>query len=1138
MVSNPFSSLNKFLSVLLLSLMPGIGLMAQLDPANLKQYTENDGLPSGMVSNLVVDKMGFIWTGTSNGLARFDGYNFKRFYYNPNDSASIHGQVIWSLLEDRKGLIWVGASPSWLNAFDPSTRQFRHYQFKHLINNPSKTEPNVRAICQDKKGRLYFGVQTYFGDRITQGLLYKDEGDDSIKLFKAKGDTALFNILRLVSDSTGNVWVYCYGGIFKIDKNRELTSIANSEIRSQLEENDYPDDLKFDKRGHLWVITSNSVLIERDPATGNITYHRFKELQKNNVYGTPKTLFFDNNNDLWIGTNVGLCLLDKQNNKIIKFDTDPKKLGSLPVIEVVVDDFGNIWAATFNGGVLKYEHKIRLKSYSYSETDKNSLTGGWANKIREDANGKLWIATSGSERNSGINILDPRTGKLISRPFNTLFKDGKTRVSGILSLWEQSPGLMYLHTFKSGGGISYYSMTEGDKFLKLLDLPYLQDSVASTYHFIDSKQNEWLCTERGLYLRKNGSARSVLFDLGTMEGSTSSSNQVSRVVESSRHGMWIITDNGLFLYDKTGKILRYGYDRSKGDVFVTQDVNALYEAPDGTLWVGTWQGGLSHFDLSTKKIKTYTRDDGLPSMSIQSIIPDEKNNTLWLATFEGLSRLDLQSGQFNNFSLSDGIQSLMFADGSYVKTSTGLFVFGGSNGVTVFDPNEVNKSSIPPKVYITDLKLFNKSVLPGTGSILQKPIYETDSIELPHDQNNLSLEFIALHFSNPSKNRYTFKLDNYDTEWRETGDLHTAYYPGLAPGKYTFHVKAANDKGVWNEKGAVLFITVNPPWWRTTWAYLLYGLLFLLSAFGVDRYFRYRIVEKEREKNRTRELEQAKEIQKAYRNLEEAHEVLKSTQKQLVQSEKMASLGELTAGIAHEIQNPLNFVNNFSDVNGELSNELLAAAEKGDLDEVKQLALNIRDNEEKIKHHGERADSIVKSMLQHSRVSTGQKELIDINQLVEEYLNLSYHGIRARDKNFNTSLERQYDETAGKINIIPQEMGRVVLNLLNNAFYAVDEKKKKLGDSFMPQVSVSTKVESGKGPRTLIISVSDNGSGVSEQNREKILQPFFTTKPTGQGTGLGLSLSYDIVKSHGGDLTIESREGEGATFSIQLPYTT
>jgi signal transduction histidine kinase len=284
--------------------------------------------------------------------------------------------------------------------------------------------------------------------------------------------------------------------------------------------------------------------------------------------------------------------------------------------------------------------------------------------------------------------------------------------------------------------------------------------------------------------------------------------------------------------------------------------------------------------------------------------------------------------------------------------------------------------------------------------------------------------------------------------------------------------------------------------------------------------------------------EDCTKLESAKQQIEKTLVDLKQTQAQLVQSEKMASLGELTAGIAHEIQNPLNFVNNFSEVNSELIDELEHEAGKGNLQEVRAIAKDIKENERKIVHHGKRADAIVKGMLQHSRSSSGVKEPTDINALADEYLRLAYHGLRAKDKSFNTSLKTEFDERVGNIPVVPQDIGRVILNLITNAFYAVAEQMKQNpsarlanGQLYEPTVAVCTKRINDH----VLISVKDNGNGIPAKVLDKIFQPFFTTKPTGQGTGLGLSLSYDIVKAHGGEFKVETKEGEGSEFIIQLP---
>jgi len=326
--------------------------------------------------------------------------------------------------------------------------------------------------------------------------------------------------------------------------------------------------------------------------------------------------------------------------------------------------------------------------------------------------------------------------------------------------------------------------------------------------------------------------------------------------------------------------------------------------------------------------------------------------------------------------------------------------------------------------------------------------------------------------------------------------------------------------------------------------YTLFTLVWALAVISWMLFDRFRALQSEnarhlleREEERTRLISQQKEeleVQVANRTAELNRSLteLKTTQNQLIQSEKMASLGELTAGIAHEIQNPLNFVNNFSEVNTELIDEMQHEIEKGDYEEVKAIAGDIKENQQKISQHGKRADFIVKGMLEHSRTSTGERQLTNINVLADEFLKLSYHGLRAKDKSFNATLTTHFDDALPQINIVQQDIGRVLLNMFNNAFYAVNEKKNTGLDNYQPEVSVATSMENNH----LVISVKDNGTGIPDAVKEKIMQPFFTTKPAGQGTGLGLSLSYDIVvKGHGGKIEINTQVNEFTEMIIRLP---
>jgi signal transduction histidine kinase len=550
----------------------------------------------------------------------------------------------------------------------------------------------------------------------------------------------------------------------------------------------------------------------------------------------------------------------------------------------------------------------------------------------------------------------------------------------------------------------------------------------------------------------------------------------------------------------------------------------IFEDNKGTLWVSEPDGLFRFNSAADSFYRVPDPVSGRYVNNLRSALIDDKGN-FWFGTSDGIMKTDVHQNVTTLYGKNFGVAGNDLAFGFSYKGPTGKLYFGSSNGYYAFYPEQVTKGIKPPEILLSAFYLGNKMAQPGKDGPLKNPIWEAKKIELPYNQNVFSFEFAAIDFVNPADNRHLFMLDDYDNEWRQGGAEHKAYYFNVPPGHYTFRVKAANSDGLWAEKSLVVVIT--PPWWRTWWAYFLYGLLFVVGAYLIYRHQKRRLVAAERERARTRELAQAKEIERAYQEL-------KVTQAQLVQREKMASLGELTAGIAHEIQNPLNFVNNFSETNKELVAELQQEIKNKNYEEAAAIAADINANEEKISHHGKRADNIVKGMLQHARASSGEKQPTDINQLTEEYLRLAYQGLRAKDKTFTVHLQTSFDETIGQVTAVSQEIGRVLLNLYNNAFYAVQGKKAKLNGTFEPIVSVSTKKEGN----SVVIVVKDNGTGMSEQVVNKVFQPFFTTKPTGEGTGLGLSLSYDIVtKGHNGTINVESKEGEGSLFVITLPTT-
>ncbi|WP_373395750.1 triple tyrosine motif-containing protein [Algoriphagus halophilus] len=530
-------------------------------------------------------------------------------------------------------------------------------------------------------------------------------------------------------------------------------------------------------------------------------------------------------------------------------------------------------------------------------------------------------------------------------------------------------------------------------------------------------------------------------------------------IEMGEKYIWIASANaGVTRIDpETNSVKYYTSDPLDPTTLSNTQVFDVMEY-NGQLWMATY-GGINILDIATDEITYYTEQDGLPTNFIETVLPGE-NGEMWFSTQNGLIQMmqseALDKVTFINYNEDDGLGGDSFISLAADKTREGNFYFGGDHGLTTFSTVASNK--IPPSVIISNLLISNLSVYEmGENSPLEMDLLSSDEISLQYDQNDLSFEYAALHYANPTKNQYAHMLEGLDQDWIYD-NRNFASYTNLEPGTYIFKVIASNAYGIWNEEGKNLQITILPPWWKTWWAYLIYLLIAIGIIAAVFALFRKRIQLKEREKTRLKEIAHAKEIEKAYAEL-------KSTQNQLIQSEKMASLGELTAGIAHEIQNPLNFVNNFSEVSSEMLDELHEELEKGELEEVKLLASEIKGNLNKITHHGKRADSIVKGMLEHSRTNKGEKEITDLNALADEFVRLSYHGLRAKDKTFNSDFILKLDPDLPNLYVVASDIGRVVLNLVNNAFYACSERSRSSGkengksgsNDYHPEVVVSTR---------------------------------------------------------------------------------
>jgi signal transduction histidine kinase len=617
----------------------------------------------------------------------------------------------------------------------------------------------------------------------------------------------------------------------------------------------------------------------------------------------------------------------------------------------------------------------------------------------------------------------------------------------------------------------------------------------------------WIGSSIGLDLYDMNTNEVIHYHSAAGDSSKIRDGEIRSLEIDEKGYVWVAGYRGLFRFDP---------DHRSFDVLLEGSFNEsrVFIDHDEEVWLSA-ESSLFHYNPVNSSLDKNDDLANYLNFSPPSLMMDFGQGSLWIKCGNGFVLYNKKTKGTTYVGQSWFDHNLI--DRMMISTLSGQILIGSFGGYYDFHPDDIKLKSINSEPFISKYFIESEVHIPEMSNTQNS---EINRVVLSFDQKNLAFEFDVIdYFSKGLEKILLFKLEGFDQEWRHKEGETRAFYYNLKPGTYTFRVKSSNLYGESGEDAMV--IKIDPPWYQTIWAYCIYGLLFIGGVYSTHIIQKGRVVRKEREHIQQKELAQAKEIEKAYKEL-------KATQSQLIQSEKMASLGELTAGIAHEIQNPLNFVNNFSEVNKELLDELKVERsklkDKRDEKLEEEIINDLEKNTEKINHHGRRADSIVKGMLQHSRTSNGVKEPTDINALADEYLRLAYHGLRAKDKSFNADFKTNLDPSLPKINAVPQDIGRVLLNLINNAFHAVADVEK-------PEVIVSTKKLEDK----IEISVRDNGEGIPEQVRDKIFQPFFTTKPTGSGTGLGLSLSYDIVKAHGGELKLEAPKYEGTTFLVILP---
>lgn len=1121
-----FTGISKIVFVLFTLL---VSLTAKTQNISFKRIVHHP-VGSGPILWLAQDKKGYLWyTQLGNGVYRFDGTEEISFQSDETKKeSSISGNQATALIVDRDNHLWIGYIGTGVDFYDQERKTFTH--FRHEPENVNSiSSDSVLTLLEDSKGNIWIG-----------GFLGVDKYDPRSKkfthyLYDAKDPAGLSygEVATIYEDRSGIIWIGC--------NHPAVGEGVHSELGG---------------------------LNRLDPETGKITRFMHDSANVNSLFANPVTaLFEDSQGKFWVGTyGDGLHSLDRKTGIITRYPYRsgfPDSLSRGPfnylngddhITFIDEDSLGFLWIGNFQGGIQRYD-PVNRKMQHYGRTqDKkgqfsiDSSSGLHAFtlfRMHHGIDGQIFIS---SPDRKIFRAERPKP----SIPFvsmgeidgNAFYDDGETK-----TFWIASTAGLIKKNLETNTSYSY----RANKLNPDNSLP--SDTVGSMR--VDSKGIMWLGTNNGLCrfdpekntfstyriegvadnsinmvnIDKHGqiwvsynSNGLLSFDPDSLKFKTHlqyhdngekglSSNRIYGAVQDSAGKYWIVSNNGISSWDAaSGKFKPYlrGYQG-----------RAIFSDSKNVIWAGT-QSGLFRFDPEQDKFQLYVdpiirRDFGI----VLHVMEDAKQQ-LWISAVDAIYKVNASRDTVVKYGDSYGIRKSGFDFGDNLIGNDGKIYIGDVKGYYAFDPESLKEIDSRPLLNITRISVSNPNVDPERITVLNEGLTGTAKLDLSYNENNFSFDFNAFDFESPGDENYMYILENYDDEWRYVGKEKRAYFFNIPPGKYNFRVRAVNGQDQWVEKS--IGIVITPPWWKTWWAYTLGILLF---AAGI-----WRIIV-----SRSNQLKQAnilleKKVKIRTDELNRSLEELQSTQSQLVQREKMASLGELTAGIAHEIQNPLNFVNNFSEVNKELIEELKTEILADRKDAAIQIAEDLSQNQEKINYHGKRADSIVRSMLQHSRSSDGNKVRTDLNKMADEYLRLAYHGFRAKDKDANISIRSEFDPSIGEVSIVPEDIGRVLLNILNNSFQAVMEKKKRSSAGYIPEVSLVTR----KLTRYAEIRISDNGEGIPEEIKEKVLQPFFTTKPTGQGTGLGLSLSYDIItKGHNGNLSFESIQGAGTDFIITIP---